>query len=90
MNAVITCWSETVCTFCFIIGKKRVYTTDFKIKIVASSLDIGKMPTARLFGINEKLIRDWSKRKDIVHAATKMNNAPKKSPINLTPQSKFY
>ena len=45
------------------MAKRMSYTTGFKLKVVELAMKNGNRSAGREYGVNEKLVRDWRKRK---------------------------
>ena len=45
------------------MAKRMSYTTGFKLKVVELAIKNGNRSAGRKYGVNEKLVHDWRKRK---------------------------
>ena len=51
--------------------KRESYEASFKLKVIAYAEDFNNCAAEREFGVNEKLVRDWRKKKAILMTAPK-------------------
>ena len=47
------------------------YTAGFKLKVIEYAEKSNNLAASRQFGVNEKLVRDWKKKKDYLNKTNK-------------------
>ena len=54
------------------VSRRMAYDTSFKLKVISKALELGNnRKTAAYYGLNEKQVRDWLKKKDQLAATSK-------------------